>query len=104
MRQGDDARRVYYEGRLASFSPDEGIALCQIAAIARERDGRVPWRVATRATDAADTNTTGRELLTAAIQAAIRQGVVSLVGGSTDLVFPIPSLMDHLANRIGEPC
>ena len=100
MGQGDDARRMYYEGRLASFSPDEGIALCQIAAIARARDGRVPWRVATRATDAADTNTTGRELLTAAIQ----KGVVSLAEGSTDLVFPIPSLMNHLANRIGEPC
>ena len=99
MAQGDDARRMYYEGRLASFSPDEGIALCQIAAIASKRDGRVPWRAAIQGADAADTNTAGRELLTAAIQ----KGVVSLAEGSTDLVFPIPSLMNHLANRIGEP-
>ena len=97
MAQGDDARRTYYEGRLASFSPDEGIALCQVAAMARERDGRIPWRVAAEATDAADTDATGRQLLAAAIQ----KGVVSLAEGSTDLVFPIPSLMDHLASRIG---
>ena len=99
LAQGDDARRAYYEGRLASFSPDEGIALCQIAAMARERDGRIPWRVAAEATDAADTSATGRQLLTAAIQ----KGVVSLAEGSTDLVFPIPSLMNHLASRIGQP-
>ncbi len=99
MAQGDDARRAYYEGRLASFSPDEGIALCQVAAMARERGGRIPWRAAAEATDAADTAATGRELLTAAIQ----KGVVSLAEGSTDLVFPIPSLMNHLASRIGQP-
>ena len=99
MAQGDDARRAYYEGRLASFSPDEGIALCQVAAMARERGGRIPWRAAAEATDAADTSATGRELLTAAIQ----KGVVSLAEGSTDLVFPIPSLMNHLASRIGQP-
>ena len=99
MEQGDEARRTYYEGRLASFSPDEGIALCQIAAIARERDGHVPWREAAEATDAADTDATGRQLLTAAIQ----KGVVSLAEGSTDLVFPIPSLMNHLASRLGQP-
>ena len=99
MARGDDARRAYYEGRLASFSPDEGIALCQVAAMACERDGRIPWRTAAEATDAADTAATGRELLTAAIQ----KGVVSLAEGSTDLVFPIPSLMNHLASRIGQP-
>ena len=99
MEQGDDARRTYYEGRLASFSPDEGIALCQIAAIAREHDGHVAWRVAADATDAADTDATGRQLLTAAIQ----KGVVSLAEGSTDLVFPIPPLMNHLASRLGHP-
>ena len=99
MAQGDDARRAYYEGRLASFSPDEGIALCQVAAMGRERDGRIPWRAAAEATDAADTDATGRQLLTAAIQ----KGVVSLAEGSTDLVFPIPSLMNHLASRIGQP-
>ena len=99
MTQGDDARRAYYEGRLASFSPDEGIALCQIAAIASEREGRIPWRAAAEATEAADTGTTGRQLLTAAIQ----KGVVSLAEGSTDLVFPIPSLMNYLASRVGEP-
>ena len=98
MTQGDDARRTYYEGRLTSFSPDEGIALCQIAAIASAREGRIPWRVAAETIDAADTDTTGRQLLTAAIQ----KGVVSLVEGSTDFVFPIPSLMHHLANRISE--
>ena len=98
MEQGDDARRAYYEGRLTSFSPDEGIALCQIAAIAGEREGRIPWRVAAAAADAADTDATGRQLLTAAIQ----KGVVSLAEGSTDLVFPIPSLMNHLARRIGQ--
>ena len=97
MAQGDDARRAYYEGRLASFSPDEGIALCQIAAMARERGGRISWRVAAKATDAADTDATGRQLLTA----AIHKGVVSLAAGSTDLVFPMPSLMNHLASRIG---
>ena len=97
MAQGDDARRAYYEGRLTSFSPDEGIALCQIAAIASEREGRVPWRVAAQAVDAADTDATGRQLLTAAIQ----KGVVSLAEGSTELVFPIPSLMNHLAGRVG---
>lgn len=99
MAQGDEARRTYYEGRLASFSPDEGIALCQIAAIAREHDGHIPWRVATETTDAADTAATGRQLLTAAIQ----KGVVSLAEGSTDLVFPIPLLMNHLASRVGQP-
>ena len=99
MTQGDDARRTYCEGRLTSFSPDEGIALCQVAAIASEREGRVPWRTAAEAIDAADTSTTGRQLLTAAIQ----KGVVSLAEGSTDLVFPIPSLMNHLASRIGQP-
>ena len=99
MAQGDDARRAYYEGRLASFSPDEGIALCQIAAIACGREGRIPWRVAAAATEAADTGTTGRQLLTAAIQ----KGVVSLAEGSTDLVFPIPSLMNYLASRISQP-
>lgn len=93
-----EARRLYYEGRLASFSPDEGIALCQIAAIACERGGRIRWRDAAEATAAADTDATGRELLTAAIQ----KGVASLAEGSTDLVFPIPSLMNHLAKRIGE--
>ena len=98
MAQGDDARRLYYEGRLASFSPDEGIALCQIAAIACQRGGRIPWRDAAEATAAADTDATGRELLTAAIQ----KGVVSLAEGSTDLVFPIPSLMNHLAKRIDQ--
>ena len=98
MAQGDEARRTYYEGRLTSFSPDEGIALCQIAAIASEREGRVPWRLAAEAIDAADTGTTGRQLLTAAIQ----KGVVSLAEGSTDLVFPIPSLMNHLARRISQ--
>ena len=98
LAQGDDARRAYYEGRLASFSPDEGIALCQIAAMARERDGRISWRVAAEATEAADTGATGRQLLTAAIQ----KGVVSLAEGSTDLVFPIPSLMNHLASRISK--
>ena len=96
MAQGDDARRAYYEGRLTSFSPDEGIALCHIAALAGEREGRVPWRVAAAATDAADTDATGRQLLTAAIQ----KGVVSLAEGSTDVVFPNPSLMNHLASRI----
>ena len=99
IAQGDDARRAYYEGRLTSFSPDEGIALCQIAAIASERDGRIPWREAVDATEAADTSATGRELLTAAIQ----KGVVSLAEGSTDLVFPIPSLINHLASRINQP-
>ena len=99
MARGDEARRRYYEGRLTSFSPDEGMALSQIAAIACRRDGRIPWRVAADATDAADTDATGRELLTAAIQ----KGVVSLVEGSTDLVFPIPSLMNHLASRISQP-
>ena len=99
LAQGDDARRAYYEGRLASFSPDEGIALCQIAAIASEGRGRIPWRAAAEATEAADTGASGRQLLTAAIQ----KGVVSLAEGSTDLVFPIPSLMNHLASRIGQP-
>ena len=99
IAQGDDARRAYYEGRLTSFSPDEGIALCQIAALASEREGCIPWRVAAEAADAADTGTTGRQLLTAAIQ----KGVVSLAEGSTDLVFPIPSLMNHLASRISQP-
>ena len=99
LAQGDDARRTYYEGRLASFSPDEGIALCQIAVLASEREGRIPWRIAAEATDAADTDATGRQLLTAAIQ----KGVVSLVEGSTDLIFPIPSLMNHLASRINQP-
>ena len=99
MTQGDDARRAYYEGRLTSFSPDEGIALCQIAAIAHEREGRIPWRIAADATDAADTDATGRQLLTAAIQ----KGIVSLAEGSTDLVFPIPSLMNHLASRVSQP-
>ena len=99
IAQGDDARRAYYEGRLTSFSPDEGIALCQIAAFASKREGRISWRVAAEAADAADTGTTGRQLLTAAIQ----KGVVSLAEGSTDLVFPIPSLMNHLASRISQP-
>ena len=97
MAQGDEARRAYYEGRLTSFSPDEGIALCQVAAIASEGEGRVPWRVAAQAVDAADTDASGRQLLTAAIQ----KGVVSLAEGSTELVFPIPSLMNHLAGRVG---
>ena len=51
------------------------------------------------ATEAADTGATGLQLLTAAIQI----GVVSLAEGSTDLVFPIPSLMNHLASRISQP-
>ena len=99
MAEGDGARRAYYEGRLTAFSPDEGIALCQIAALAGERAGRIPWHVAAQAADAADTCTSGRQLLTAAIQ----KGVVSLAEGSTDLLFPIPSLMNHLARRVSQP-
>ena len=93
MAQGDDARRAYYEGRLTSFSPEEGIALSQIAAIASQREGRIPWRVAA---EAAEAEASGRQLL----DAAIRKGVVSLTEGSTDLIFPIPSLMKHLARRV----
>ena len=65
--------------------------------MARERGGRISWRVAAEATDVADTDATGRQLLTA----AIHKGVVSLAEGSTDLAFPISSLMNHLASRIG---
>ena len=95
MSQGDEARRTYYEGRLTSFSPDEGIVLSQIAAIASEREGRIPWRVAA---EAADAEASGRHLLNAAIQ----KGVVSLATGTTDLFFPIPSLMQHFASRVAE--
>ena len=98
MACGDDARRAYYEGRLTSFSPDEGIALCHIAAAACADGGRIPWHVAVQAADAVDTDATGRQLLNAAIQ----KGVVSFVEGSTDLTFPIPSLMNHLASRVAE--
>ena len=99
MARGDGARRAYYEGRLTAFAPDEGIALCQIATLAGERAGRIPWHVAAQAADAADTGASGRQLLTAAIQ----KGVVSLAEGSTDLLFPIPSLMNHLASRVRQP-
>ena len=98
MTQGDAARRAYYEGRLTSFTPDEGIVLSQIAALASEHDGRIPWHVAVEVADAADMDASGRRLLTAAIQ----KGVVSLAEGSTDLIFPIPSLMNHLANRVAQ--
>ena len=98
MGQGDDARRAYYEGRLTSFSPDEGIALCHIAAAASAGGGHIPWQVAVQTADAADTDATGRQLLNAAVQ----KGVVSFAEGSTDLTFPIPSLMAHLARRVAE--
>ena len=95
MSQGDEARRTYYEGRLTSFSPDEGIALSQIAAVASEREGRISWRAAA---EAADAEASGRHLLNAAIQ----KGVVSLATGTTDLFFPIPPLMQHFASRVAE--
>ena len=84
MAEGDDARRMYYEGRLTSFAPDEGIALSHLAAEARQQRGRIPWSDATRTVDAAGIGTNGRELL----NAAIRKGVVAVVEGTTDLVFP----------------
>ena len=96
MAEGDDARRMYYEGRLTSFAPDEGIALSHLAAEARQQRGRIPWGDAARTVDAVGIGTNGRELL----NAAIRKGVVAIVEGTTDLVFPIPSLMEHLASRI----
>ena len=96
MAEGDDARRMYYEGRLTSFAPDEGIALSHLAAEARQYRGRTPWGDAARTVDAAGIGTNGRELL----NAAIRKGVVAVVEGTTDLVFPIPPLMEHLASRV----
>lgn len=98
LAEGDRSRRRYYEGRLRSFSPDEGIVLSQIAALARDDDGRIAWHAAAQIGDAADIDTTGRQLLTS----AIHKGVLSLVEGSTNLTFPIPSLMNHLADRVAE--
>ena len=95
MARGDSSRLAYYEGRLQSFTPDEGIVLRQIAALACDRNGRIAWRSAAETADAADIDSSGRQLLAAAIQ----KGVLSLAEGSTDLVFPIPSLMNHLAGR-----
>ena len=96
MAEGDGSRLACYEGRLQSFTPDEGIVLRQIAALACDRNGRIAWRSAAEKADAADIDASGRQLLAAAIQ----KGVLSLAEGSTDLVFPIPSLMNHLAGRV----
>ena len=96
LAEGDNSRLTYYEGRLKSFTPEEGIVLCQLAALACGRNGRIAWHNAAKAADAADIESTGRQLLAAAIQ----KGVLGLADGSTDLVFPIPSLMNHLASRV----
>ena len=98
MAEGDKSRLAYYEGRLQSFTPDEGIVLSQIAALASRGDGRIPWHDATRAAEAAGIDATGRRLLTSSIE----KGVLSLAEGSTDLFFPIPSLMHHLAGRMAK--
>ena len=98
MAEGDKSRLAYYEGRLQSFTPDEGIVLSQIAALASRGDGRIPWHDATRAAEAAGIDATGWRLLTSSIE----KGVLSLAEGSTDLFFPIPSLMQHLAGRMAK--
>lgn len=70
--------------------------MSHLAAEARQQRGRIPWSDAARTVDSVGIGTNGRELL----NAAIRKGVVAIVEGTTDLVFPIPPLMEHLASRI----
>ena len=98
LAEGDEARRGYYEGRLQSFGPHEGIVLSRIAALARDNNGRLAWNAAARIASEADVDAAGRRLLASAIE----KGVLSLVESSTQLAFAVPWQMEHLAKRVEE--